>query len=319
MTPGAPGNFSGGGSSGGLTDAELRASPVDVDIQQVGGATFTLGQQLAAASLPVVLTAAQISTLTPLATVAVTQSGTWDEVGINDSGNSITVDNAGLTELAAAINASSQMDVNIAASNATITVASHAVTNAGTFAVQDATAQASLSVMDDWDNAASDGASVSGDVAHDAVDAGEPVKIGYRAFSPDGTTPGTAVAENDRTNAKGDLDGRQFVNDEHPRWWSYHLNTSTAQTDTSVQADPGDGFQIVITDIQFSNGAATAINMFLEEGLTTIWGPIYLEAINGRGYVWKGKKHVTASTALTLTTSSSTAHSVEILGYIQAV
>lgn len=28
-------------------------------------------------------------------TVAVTQSGTWDEVGINDSGNSITVDNAG--------------------------------------------------------------------------------------------------------------------------------------------------------------------------------------------------------------------------------
>ena len=28
-------------------------------------------------------------------TVAVTQSGTWDEVGINDSGNSITVDNGG--------------------------------------------------------------------------------------------------------------------------------------------------------------------------------------------------------------------------------
>lgn len=30
-------------------------------------------------------------------TVAVTQSGTWDEVGINDSGNSITVDNAALS------------------------------------------------------------------------------------------------------------------------------------------------------------------------------------------------------------------------------
>src|SRR5678816_4435223 len=28
-------------------------------------------------------------------TVAVTQSGTWDEVGINDSGNSITVDDGG--------------------------------------------------------------------------------------------------------------------------------------------------------------------------------------------------------------------------------
>lgn len=43
------------------------------NITQVGGATFALGQQLAAASLPVVLTAAQLSTLTPLSTVAVTQ------------------------------------------------------------------------------------------------------------------------------------------------------------------------------------------------------------------------------------------------------
>ena len=36
----------------------------------------------------------QVDVLT-MPTVAVTQSGTWDEVGINDSGNSITVDNAG--------------------------------------------------------------------------------------------------------------------------------------------------------------------------------------------------------------------------------
>lgn len=46
----------------------------DVNLTKVGGSTFALGQQLAAASLPVVLTAAQISTLTPLSTVAVTQS-----------------------------------------------------------------------------------------------------------------------------------------------------------------------------------------------------------------------------------------------------
>ncbi len=38
-----------------------------------------LGQALAAASVPVVLTAAQISTLTPLTTVAVTQSGSWTD------------------------------------------------------------------------------------------------------------------------------------------------------------------------------------------------------------------------------------------------
>jgi hypothetical protein len=41
-------------------------------------------------TLPVTLTSTTIT-----GTVAVTQSGTWDEVGINDSGNSITVDNGG--------------------------------------------------------------------------------------------------------------------------------------------------------------------------------------------------------------------------------
>lgn len=41
-------------------------------------------------TLPVSLTSTTVT-----GTVAVTQSGTWDEVGINDSGNSITVDNGG--------------------------------------------------------------------------------------------------------------------------------------------------------------------------------------------------------------------------------
>jgi len=43
------------------------------NLSQVGGTSFALGQQLAAASLPVVLTASQLSTLTPLSTVTVTQ------------------------------------------------------------------------------------------------------------------------------------------------------------------------------------------------------------------------------------------------------
>jgi hypothetical protein len=55
---------SGVGVTGPLTDVQLRASPV-----------------------PVSLTSTTIT-----GTVAVTQSGVWDEVGINDSGNSITVD-----------------------------------------------------------------------------------------------------------------------------------------------------------------------------------------------------------------------------------
>ena len=72
-------------------------------------------------TLPVSLTSTTIT-----GTVAVTQSGTWDEVGINDSGNSITVDNGGTFAVQAAC------------------------TNAGTFAVQvDGSALTALQLIDD--------------------------------------------------------------------------------------------------------------------------------------------------------------------------
>ena len=189
----------------------------------------------------------------------------------------------------------------------------------GTTNTNTGAATTALQIMDDWDNAASDGASVSGDVAHDTADAGEPVKVGMRAFSPDGTTPGTAVAENDRTNAKGDLDGRLFINARHPRHVSFHSDGSSALTDQEVFADPGDGFQVVITEITFSTGAATACNIFFEEGASKILGPWYLEAVAGRGLTWRGEKFITASTAVTATTSAAIAQSLDVQGYIQAV
>lgn len=50
----------------------------NTSLSSIDTKTPALGQALAAASVPVVLTAAQITTLTPLTTVAVTQSGTWN-------------------------------------------------------------------------------------------------------------------------------------------------------------------------------------------------------------------------------------------------
>jgi hypothetical protein len=64
---------------GGSDGTNLRALKADTDgtlnedLTKVGGSAFSLGQQLAAASLPVVLTAAQITTLTPPTTVTVVQ------------------------------------------------------------------------------------------------------------------------------------------------------------------------------------------------------------------------------------------------------
>ena len=109
--------------------------------------------------------------------------------------DSVAVTNAGLTELAAAINGSSQMDVNIAASNATITVAAHAVTNAGTFAVQvDGAALTSLQLIDDTVYAE--------DVAAQAADKGVAVLAVRR--DADTSLVGT---DNDYANLQVDANG----------------------------------------------------------------------------------------------------------------
>lgn len=58
-------------------------------------------------------------------------------------------------------------------------------------------------IISEWDNTASDGASVSGDTAHDAVDVGEPVKIGGKGV----TTEPSAVGDDDRVDAYFDVKG----------------------------------------------------------------------------------------------------------------
>lgn len=158
-----------------------------------------------------------------------------------------------------------------------------------------------------------------GTVADDATTPGAPVMVGGSAKSPDGTDP-SSVAENDVARSITDLNRRIYVNTNHPRTLHKHLNGSTAYADESIVADPGDGFQVVITNIIASTGAATALNFFLEEGSTTIFGPIYLEAVAGRGFA-SGPIYlpVTASTAVTLTSSASIAQSFDIDYIIQAV
>jgi hypothetical protein len=163
-------------------------------------------------------------------------------------------------------------------------------------------------------------AGVGSDVADDAASSGNPVPIGALVKSPDGTDPGNVSAENDRSSLTSDLNRRLYTNTRHARSGHKHLNGSSAYTDESIVADPGDGFQVVITSIIASTGAATALNFFLEEGSTTIFGPIYLEAVAGRGFV-SGPIHlpITASTAVTLTSSAAIAQSFDIDYFIQAV
>ena len=103
-----------------------------------------------------------------------------------------------------------------------------------------------------------------------------------------------------------------------PGLWSYHYDGSTALTDQQIQATPGTGLSIYITDIVFSTGVATVCNLFFEEGSTKILGPYYLEAIAGRGVAihFNTPKKCTANMAITATTSASITQSLDVCGYI---
>lgn len=161
-----------------------------------------------------------------------------------------------------------------------------------------------LQIMDDWDNAASDGASVSGDVAHDAADAGEPVKIGGRANLDEPT----AVAENDRVNAWFDLHGRQIILVGHGDPES-PVTANGSAAGVSVIAAPGAGVSLHICKGSLHNSAAAEAVVSLRDGAAgTIRFTANLAADGGgclfdfgsRG--WK----LTANTAFVMDAASAT-------------
>jgi len=156
----------------------------------------------------------------------------------------------------------------------------------------------------------------AGNVANDAADSGNPIKIGGRSVNFDGTAPGTATAEADRADFITDVYGRQFVETTHPNLWDVSADYAAAQTNTSVKAAPGAGLSLFITDILISNGA-TAGNVTLLDGSggTVKWETY--PAING-GCVSNLRTPIklTANTALCITSTTVTTHSITICGFV---
>ena len=104
-----------------------------------------------------------------------------------------------------------------------------------------------------------------------------------------------------------------------PWAWTYHENSSSALTDTTVHASCGAGLFNYIDTMTVSTGSATALNVFIEDSTTTtILGPYYLEAVAGRGFsvnYLPGKKQTTAATLISITTSAAIAHGIDIQGH----
>jgi len=189
------------------------------------------------------------------------------------------------------------------------TVPSHAVTNAGTFATQvDGNALTALQLIDD--PVFADDAAVTLGTSKGGLMAGVAVQT-------DGTDPTTVSAEGDAAVPRTDMQRLLLVNQTHPRGATISADYASAQTNVSVISAPGASLSIYITDISLSNGA-TAGNVTLLDGSGgTVKWEVY-PAING-GAVLSGLRQpikLTANTALCLTSSTVTTHSIFIGYYI---
>lgn len=176
-----------------------------------------------------------------------------------------------------------------------------------------------LSVDDNGGSLTIDGtvtaSNATGNVAHDAADSGNPIKTGGVAYNFDGSAPGTPVAEGDRANHITDVYGRPFVETTHPNYWTASADYASAQTNASIKAAPGAGLKLYITDVIISNGA-TAGNVTLLDGSGgTVKLEIYPGINGGLAQSFRTPIALTANTALCITSTTVTTHSVTVCGY----
>jgi hypothetical protein len=211
--------------------------------------------------------------------------------------------------------------VNLGTNNdITGTVTANAGT--GTFVVGDG--GSSLTV--DGTVTVTDGLNIEGDVAHDTVDSGNPVKIGFQAE----TSFPTAVATGDRSNGISDVFGRQLVAhvDAGMQVWK-GANYTTQQTGADIWT-PSAGKKICITYLAVSSYATTTGRVILwmgASGDTTytagtdqlIWAGSFAPSANAKpGAIVSLPYGITAVTAdhrLKITTDAAISLDITVYGY----
>lgn len=105
-----------------------------------------------------------------------------------------------------------------------------------------------------------------GNVAHDGIDSGNPLKIGFKAVAH-GANP-TAVAAADRTDAYANRHGVQFVIGGHPNVVTIRANYTAAQTDTAI-VTISTGLKIVVTRCSVTCDNANTVDVAARIGFGT--------------------------------------------------
>lgn len=140
----------------------------------------------------------------------------------------------------------------------------------GNFIPVDATAGGNLKVSVEEPWGSNSALACEGDVAHDAADAGNPVKQGAKAIAH-GTNP-TAVAAADRTDLYANRAGVPFVIGGHPNVQTIRANYTTAQTNTAI-ITVGGGLKIVVTKIAILADNANSVDVQARVGFAAATTP----------------------------------------------
>lgn len=121
--------------------------------------------------------------------------------------------------------------------------------------------------------------STAGDVAHDAADSGNPVKVGFKATTA--LSGLTLVANADRTNGFAGVDGVQIVRPHCNLEDIVSGNASnTDGTSTSVIATAGAGIKQYLTSVILTNTSSSNIYVEMKSG-STVRATIPLPANSG--------------------------------------
>jgi hypothetical protein len=300
----------------------------NVSLASLDGKAPALGQALAAASVPVVLTAAQLTTLTPPAAIA----GFATEATLSTLNGKVTACNTGAVTISAALPAGTSNigDVDVltvpadpfgadadAASatgsisaklrfiastgipiTGTVTVASHAVTNAGTFVVQvDGTALTRLTDIEtntDSGAVVGNGAAATAQrvtLASDSTGVVAATQSGTWTVQPGNTPNTTAWLVNDAPATSGGLSVSSF------------LSTAAVQS-TAVKASAG-----MVYAIEFFNIGATPmyVRLYNQTGAPAggdnaniVWRGVIPGSTAGAGFVKTWDKGLAFSTGIGL-------------------
>ena len=123
-----------------------------------------------------------------------------------------------------------------------------------------------------WDRlrGTTNGLFAHGSIAHDGVDAGNPLKVGARAIAH-GANP-TAVAAADRTDLFANRHGVLFVMSGHPNTQTVRANYTAAQTNTAI-VTVATGLKIVVTRVTVAASKANTVNTSVVIGFATATTP----------------------------------------------